>query len=489
MMDRLRRRIDAFLSEWEAEWAQIDRAHRRRPALGVLYRENDDLFATERITEVQRVLAGAGGGEERRTRAVLEFLARGRAMCQAGEQLDHLLGWEIFGSVPLEENRIPVRQISGALGVAADPARRHAIEEAYLDTLDEQAYLAEDFLARHREAISELGYGTHVEAFQVLGSIDLEAIVRKGERFLASTDDVYRELLNWHLPKIAGVNPGEARAADGYRLEAAARYDGYFPGTERYRQIVEMIRSTGLPPLAEGRIRVDWEAYLGAAGATCRTVEVPDDVRLQVTPGSGRPAADSFLDAYGLALHHAYTDPELPLESRRLGDSSVTIATGSLFRGLLRNPEFMQRVFEMPGTELPDYLRLAALNTLLRLRRDVGRLRYELAWYRGEAGGAEFSEIMAEATGLIYDPREAIWQVDGEFRAARRLRAAQLAGILATTIRNRFDEDWFRNPDAGDYLRKLFWSGRRYSAPELSVQLSSTQLTYEPLIQSLDEIT
>src|SRR5690606_38997454 len=163
--------FDAFLTAAAEERHRIDLAQRRRPELGRLYATNADLFAVSRITETQRQLAGAAGTEERRLRSVLAFLARGRALCVAADALDDVLGWEVFGAVPVADSRIPHRQIDAALRLASDPARRRAIEAAHLEVLDDQRDLAEDFLDRYREGIAELGYGSHTQASEILGNV------------------------------------------------------------------------------------------------------------------------------------------------------------------------------------------------------------------------------------------------------------------------------------------------------------------------------
>ena len=135
-----------------------------------------------------------------------------------------------------------------------------------------------------------------------------------------------------------------------------------------------------------------------------------------------------------------------------------------------------------------DFLRVSALCTLLALREDIARLAYELAYYEGSGDPSVYAELLGHATGVRHDPRAAIWSVEPEFDSARRIRAAQLAAIHVATLRNRFDEDWYRNPRAGGYLRDLFSHGRRYSAPELAVQLVSQRLSFEPLMQELSRL-
>jgi hypothetical protein len=482
-------RIDAFLAALEEERFEIDLARRRQPALGRLYARNADLFSLARIAEVQRDLAGLTGVDERRARALLEFLARGRAQYHAAAALDQRLRWEIFGSIEVGDDRIPIRQVPAALAIAEDPDRRHAIEESHLAARDEQRHFAEAYLSRHREGLAEVGYGTHVEALQILGEIDLHAIAREGERFLDETDGVYRELLAWHLPRLAAVSVRDATAADAWRLEAAIDYDRFLTGGDRTRGIFDLVAGTGLDPYAEGRIEVTWGAYLGvAAGAVCRAPGVPEPVRLAVSTRSGRLAIGSFLTAFGTALHTAYTDPALPAEQRRLGDESVPAAVGCLFRSLLLSRSFLGRAFGMPKTEIAAYLRLEALATLLSVRREIGLLRWGLALHGDRAEPGVYAELLTEATAVRHDPRAALWEVDGEFAAARGIRAAQLGATLGQQLRSRFDEDWFRNPAAGPHLRNLFATGRQFSAPELSVQLSSTPLGFGPVLEELTEV-
>lgn len=482
-LDSLREWIDSFLAAAEAERFEIGLAHRRWPQLGELYERNADLFSIARITEVQRALAAVSGTEERRLRSVLEFLARGRALLVARDPLDQRLGWEMMEEVPLEGSRIPQRQIGPALALAADPDRRRAISEAHLSLLEEQRYLPEEFLHRQRDGIAELGYGSHVESYQILAGLDLRVVAREGARFLEQSADLYFELLGWHLPRLTGVAPGEARASDAERLNAAVDYDSIFSGADRYRGILESLDSAGLDPSAEGRIRIERDVNLsGGAGGIAGPIRVPEEVRLAIAARAGKPAASSFLRALGIALHSGYTDPDLPVEQRRLADESVTLASGGLCESLLRNPAFLRQLYDFPKERLGDFLALTVLGALFTLRRDIALLHFEIEFYDEQADGARFAELLTEATGFRHDPRAAVWQVSSEFAPAGKLRAAQLAAIHAQTLRQRFDEDWFRNPEAGAYLRDLFSQGRRYSAPELAIQLSSAPLGYDVIL-------
>ena len=183
----------------------------------------------------------------------------------------------------------------------------------------------------------------------------------------------------------------------------------------------------------------------------------------------------------GAALHLGYTDPTLPMEERHLGDRTVIEASGDLFAGLLRNQEFLSRTFGLSRARTDEFLKRETLMELMRLRREIAALSYGLAFYGHGASAEVYAEVSAEATHLRHDPRAAAWSIDVELRSGTRLRAVALAAIYEEVLRNRFDEDWFRNPAAGGFLRDLFSNGSRHSADDLARQLGASPLRLSPL--------
>jgi hypothetical protein len=91
------------------------------------------------------------------------------------------------------------------------------------------------------------------------------------------------------------------------------------------------------------------------------------------------------------------------------------------------------------------------------------------------------SELLARATGVRHDPRESFALLELPIDTARTLRAEQLAVVLALSLRERFDEDWYRNPSGAEELRGTFAEGQRYTADERCVQISSEPLSFRPL--------
>lgn len=491
MLDRLRERTDVFLEAVARDRCRFELEDRPDVRIGERHVRATDLFGQEHIRDVQRALAGAAGDEEKRLRFLLEFLAFGYARCVAAGEMDRLRTWEAHAAVSVRERSVPLRAVPALLRRIADRDLRLELDEARLAAADEQLPVFEGWIAHQRDAVEELGYGSFVESCEILTGIDLRGLAREAERFLADTDPVYRELLSWHLPRLAGTEPATAVASDAAALEGAAPYLEHFADARILPRVLASLADAGLDPLAEGRLRTATRPYLPSGeGAVCCAPRVPGEIHLTVSEHAGRAIHASILHGLGYALHRAHTAAELEVEHRRLGDRSVPLGFGRLLEGLLSNAAFAERVCGVPRAALPEYLRLGALLELLRARRDAALLQLELEAY--EAGAPHevaerYVDRLRRATGLRHDPRGALLALRPPFQVARRLRAAQLSAGLARHLRDRFDEDWWRNPRTGPLLLDLFRSGQRYTAAELSVQVTSSPLSLNAVREQAEE--
>jgi len=79
--------------------------------------------------------------------------------------------------------------------------------------------------------------------------------------------------------------------------------------------------------------------------------------------------------------------------------------------------------------------------------------------------------------------------VDPRFYAARYLRAWQLQALLTETLRERFNEDWWRNPHAGPWIvDSLLGEGQRELADELAQRASGQVLSFDPLVRATEAL-
>lgn len=480
MPDSVRLRLEALLES--VARAELARAGGEAEAAGIggLYRQAGDLFSLSRLSEVQMALSGAAGEEAKRLRWLLESLAVGRGLCAAAAELDQYATWRSNAHVPVGEERIAVGRVAGTIAGERDPEERHALERAWLAAIDEQQPVLEGAFAAYRRGVEELGYGDLVQSASFLSGIDLAGLETEARELLDSTEGVYFELLEWHLPRLTGVDPGSATAADGLALERAAAADEVFAGRDPAATASALVGAGAFDPTAAGRLRlVPVPAGSRAAGASVHAIRVPDEVVVLHGRRAGRSAHAAALRGLGAGCHPAYTSADLPLEYRRLGDDSVPLAFGLLFESLLSNPAVLRRDLRLGREAAAGQLRLTALLELLAVRGAAARFCFEAWWHRepdARERGRRYADEMTAATGLRHHPGAALVDSVPPLRSARELRARQLAPVLVHHLRSRFDEDWHRNPDAAPVLSALMAHGRSFAADELAVRLGATAL-------------
>jgi oligoendopeptidase F len=250
----------------------------------------------------------------------------------------------------------------------------------------------------------------------------------------------------------------------------------------------------GLDPEAAGRIIYDTAEREGKRSrAFCAPVRIPDEVYLVLRPHGGATDWQTLLHEVGHALHFGNMSAALPFEHRWLGDNSVTEGYAMLFDHRMQDAGWLRRYSGLRGADLARFLRRAAFGELRFIRRYCAKLLYELDLHGGELSpsqiAARYAERLTDATGFRYSADDAYGDVDPRFYVGRYLQAWQLQAILAAELTEHFNEDWWRNPSAGPWLRDvLFAEGQRETAGELAKRVAGRELSFTPLIAEIERL-
>jgi hypothetical protein len=300
---------------------------------------------------------------------------------------------------------------------------------------------------------------------------------------------MYREVLAWYLKRWVGTGVGESARHDLVRVFRAPEFDRLFPPDAMREAAETPLRRMGIDPSAEGRIRIDAEPRPNKVPrAFVATPRIPHEIILVVRPGGGPDDYMAYLHELGHALHFAYTDPGLPVECRRLGDASVSEAFAFLLDGQLRERAWLKRFLAIGQPR--EVLRYTAFHKLWFLRRYVAKLEYELALHaEGPSGrmAERYRDRMCEATCVEWPAEQFLFDLDPFFYSARYLRAWIFEAQLRTLLRDRFDEEWYRNDRTGPFLRGLWREGQRLTLEELAASLGLGQPSLDPLIAQVAE--
>lgn len=170
-----------------------------------------------------------------------------------------------------------------------------------------------------------------------------------------------------------------------------------------------------------------------------------------------------------------------PFVTTRAADDRAREAMAALFASLVLVPSFHARVLALGRREVVGQLRALGRVTLLHLR--VLALR---AWLARESREgrvpADLADQSARVLGAPLAPRLVGVVPRLDHAPEAKLDAALVALASHAGLRERFDEDWFRNPRAAEALREepdpLGVAGLSQAAREGLVQRALAELTF-----------
>lgn len=461
------------------------------PELAPLYEAQGILESSRTLPVIERAMASAEDDEERQLRKLLRWAARHHLEAHNARLDDEFSYWRATAKVETGDVAVPVSQASNLIHATDSREARRRLEDARRDILEEAVPLQLDRLSRWREAAAELGYGGYREAVERLAGVNLIGVGSEARRLVEETEDVYREVVEEELRLRVGIRPEEAESHDAGWLKRMPWLDGSCQEGNVLGTLRKDLRDIGLPLEYGGHVTLEHEPFPGPGMIACCTpVRVPEQIHLLVTPTITQPGCVALLTSVGRALHYAYTDSRLSFEDRALGDLAVVKGHGLLFAGLGREGAWVRRTRGLNGQALDEYLRTVAVADLFSLREASARLAFEIelsdSARPGELGPT-WAETLTAATGFRFDPRSFLDRLGQRFGVARYLRGRMLAAQLRRELRERFDEDWYRNPRAGPFLGDWFANGLRFSAAEVAATLGNDRLGADALIAAVRE--
>jgi hypothetical protein len=480
-------KLDALLVQGEALHQELGREH----YLTLAGLKADPEFQT--IYDRYAALASDAAlavAQESGSPPLLEWVVQVRVGRMVASADERQLLWEQGASVSVDDRAIPYLRVPIELANSADREYRRALDVARAETGAQglNALLRERFQIEH-DALEALDLGRYVEAWSALAGIDLAALGGCAREFLERTADMYRDGLALLARQRLGLPISALERADSAWLFRADRYDAAFPAGPLLETATAQMGEMGLDATQGGRIRFDTEEREGKQPrAFCAPVRVPQEVYLVIRPRGGHNDYRTFWHELGHAMHFASVDPELPFSARWLGDNSVTEAYAMLWDHLTIDPRWLERYGSLSRPDARDLAFELAVSELFLVRRYAAKLVYELELHCGDFSGmgTRYAERLTEATGFRYLEDDCLLDVDPGFYAARYLRAWQLEAGLARTFTERYDEDWYRNPRAGEAVRDLMRRGQRDPADRLGGEVTGGDLTFDHVVARLE---
>ncbi|HUZ98269.1 MAG TPA: hypothetical protein VMU74_02825 [Gaiellaceae bacterium] len=259
---------------------------------------------------------------------------------------------------------------------------------------------------------------------------------------------------------------------------------------------LETTSALGFDLTAIPNIRLDLEDRPQKNPRACVIASDPPDVVHLITLAQGGLADyQAFMHEAGHALHYAGVDPRLSFTFRAISrDHALTEIYSYIFEAITREPGWHALHFGLSDAQAEENAEATLFLEALLYRRYTAKLQYELGFWSSfaEEHGAssrDYSPLLTEATGVRYDPRNYLSDMDGGFYSADYLRAWIRSAQLRAHLLREVGEDWWRSETTGDILRDLFAEGTKPSSEEIAGRLGFEPLDTGPLVADLSDVS
>lgn len=395
--------------------------------------------------------------------ALAAHLARARVEERYAPTRELLRTWPAE-QVALQGAVVPVQQVVrqwwGSRQYAARRERLNAFERSVEPLWPRVHESRAQALSEAAELLGELRAPRHADAGPEGGAR------QACEAFLKDSEGLTLEALAV-VERVAGLSLDDG--GDVLWGLRAAPLDGLFRPEGRLRRVAEHWSSLGLRQSLTRRARAERPHACLAPGAQLLPLAPPDDVRVcESGMATGLAAELAAAQAAGRALGLTLVSRGLPHELAYPTVGTVARALGGLSALMLADPRFAQRRLDLDRAHGADLARVVAAWWLIHTRLLCAQVLAS-----GQPAGPAFGEPVGRALTRELAHNTAAW-------FALRLspggpaRAAMHAAALLWALRERFDEDWYRNPRAAEPLRGAAARGGGLSVEDWCAELSVT---------------
>jgi hypothetical protein len=389
----------------------------------------------------------------------------------------------------IDGETVPYRMLRVALANEADRDRRQRLEQTRVRLLDEHlnpVYL--DAARIDHEAVQQLGAPNYYELYKRFG-FRLDELAEQCTELLDSTERRWEQVGDRLFRERLGIGLADARTWDVPRLFRAPEWDESFPADKMLPALEGTLRDLGIDLRAQDNVHLDLEARpKKTPRAFCAPIEVPGRVMLVIQPIGGRDDWEALFHEAGHTEHYGNTNPDLPMEARRLGDMAVTEGWAMLFQGLVSEPAWLNRRLDVP--RVAKIANEGAASLLYFVRRYSAKLLYEIEFFQADDPATmkpRYAELLTEALKIPANPESYLDDIDGSFYVTGYLRSWAFEAQLRDFLRGEFGNEWFARREAGDLLRELWSLGQGPSADELLRDVTGADIEMAAVVDRVTE--
>ena len=414
------------------------------------------------------------------------FLARAFVLSRSAAIEDGIEG-VMSGTFSSGGKTLSLKSLSGELVRQPRHGERELAVKAAKPSLEKLNTLLRKKLDAVTEAAQALGFGDYGELTEKTSCPETSDAAAAAGAFLSDTEYASRDLLTWFLSKRMEIKPSRTEEHDIAFFLNSGELKGYFPTRDMLSFSRPVLEASGLVP--EGGITYDGDRKSRKmSDGFSLPLDPPLRTGLSIyTVGSIRDY-EHFFGSLARALSFMFTEREDYVEVRWLRDPEAESAFDSLFRNLMHEQKWLAKYLRID--EGGDFRRLLGLRRLMSARYVAGLSVYEADLLKNSEVTAmpeHYGRVMGSALHCRIDTGGYLGPLIRPSRPSSVFRGAAAAPALSNYLKERFDEEWWRVPEAGEFLKGLWRDGGRMTAETLSAKTGALPRGGEYLRQVIEK--
>jgi len=457
-----------------------------------------DLFSHAQIDALREAEEAADGDERERLYRLRKTCEGGLISAELAEKGDALENALIAARVTFKGEEMPLRAAQARLAVLdayADREELGNLERSESAKLNPQRL---ELLTAAEELEADVtGEPDPIARTEEEKAISLRELERALVAASDATIDPYERLRDRWFDKILGPErdpqPTSGHVAYVRRLSPL---ESTYTKEAGVPICLATTLALGFDLTAIPNIHLDLEDRPQKNPRACVIASDPPEVVHLITRAQGGLADyQAFLHEAGHALHYAGVDPRLPFTFRAISrDHALTEIYSYIFEAITREPGWHAFHFGLSDAQAEENAEATVFLEALLYRRYTAKLGYELGFWSSfaeERGTSprDYSQLLTEATGVLYDPRNYLSDMDGGFYSADYLRAWIRSAQLRAYLIREVGDDWWRSAKTGEMLRELFLEGSKPTSEEVAGRLGFDPLDTAPLVSDLSAVS
>ena len=486
-------RLQRYLFERSEEGRAVRVGEKEVSEQAAIVARYADLFSRDQLDALREAEERGDGDEAERLYRLRKTCEAGIVAAELAEREDELENALLAARLEFDGEELPLRAAQAKLAVLTAYGDRERLGELYQDASarfnPDRLELVRDWESLEAELSREPDPVARSEEEKRISLRELEAALTRASD---AADARWEELRARWFDRLLGEQREEVpTAAHVHYMRRLSPLESTYTKERAVPVCLATLARLGFELDATPNIRLDLDDRPQKSPRACVIASDPPQVVHLITRSQGGVHDyQAFMHEAGHALHYAGVDPRLPYTFRRIArDHALTEIYSYICEAITREPGWHAEHFDLSDEEAARNAEATRFTEVLLYRRYVAKLRFELGfWSRFHDDGGTpdgYAELQTAMTGLRYDPRGYLADMDAGFYSADYLRAWIRSAQLRARLIADVGDDWWRDARTGELLKSLFREGTRPTSEEIAARLGFAPLDTQPLVDEL----